>query len=195
MIDYVCINGKFEYENTAGLDLEILGDNNELTKVKSLEADVDKKSLEIRFCPAGGSKEQLKSIKEKVHKWVGKMRNGYLPTNLAWLSYKHKLWPGASYGIGAITNDVEEGEELLDEEDDDSLNFFGVAITLTKPLRKLHCTFGGIGMMNFRTEQFIARVLLLLQHYCTGSLSMKLGASLAYLQLQLGTYVCPFDLD
>ena len=95
-----------------------------------------------------------------------------------------------------MTNDVEEGEELLDEEDIDSLNFFGVAITLTKPLRKLHCTFGGIGMMNFRTEQFIARVLLLLQHYRTGSvLSMKLGASLAYLQLQLGTNVCPFDLD
>ena len=176
--------------------MEIMGDNDEMTNVKSLDSAEEKKSLGIYFCPTGGSKEQLVSIKEKVRKWVSKMRNGYLPTNLAWLSYKFKLWAGVRYGIGAMTNDVEEGENLLDEEDFDSLNFFGVAITLPKALRKLHCTFGGIGMMNFRTEQFIERVLLLLQHYCTGSsLSMKLDASMAYLQLQLGTNVCPFDLD
>ena len=50
--------------------------------------------------------------------------------------------------------------------------------------------------MNFCTEQFIERLLLLLQHYHSGSsLSMKLDASMAYLQLQLGTNTCPFDLD
>jgi len=39
-------------------------------------------------------------------------------------------------------------------------------------------------------------MLLLLEHYRTGLvLSKKLDASLAYLQLQLGTNVCPFDLD
>ena len=138
----------------------------------------------------------MKRIKEKVRKWVSKMRNGYLPTNLAWMSYKHKMWAGASYGIGAMTNDVEEGDTLLDEEDRNSLNFFGVAITLPRSLRKLHCTFGGIGLMDFGTEQLIERIQLLLQHDRTGSiLSMKLDASMAYLQLQLGTNVCPFDLD
>ena len=51
-------------------------------------------------------------------------------------------------------------------------------------------------MMDFKTEQLIERVLLLLQHYRTGSIiSMKLDASIAYLQLQLGTNMCPFDLD
>ena len=95
-----------------------------------------------------------------------------------------------------MTNDVEEGENLLDDEDFDSLNFFGVAITVPKALRKMHRSFGGIGMMNFCTEQFIERMLLLLQHYHSGSsLSMKLDASMAYLQLQLGTNICPFDLD
>jgi len=95
-----------------------------------------------------------------------------------------------------MTNDVEEGDGLLDDEDFDSLNFFGVAKTFQKTLRNLHCSFGCLGMMNFRTEQFIARMLLLLQYYRTGLvLSKKLDASLAYLQLQLGTNVCPFDLD
>ena len=104
--------------------MEILGDNEERTNVKSLDSTEEKKSLGIYFCPAGGSKKQLSSIKDKVRKWVSKMRNGYLPTNLAWLSYKFKLWAGVEYGIGAMTNDVEEGENLLDEEDFDSLNFF-----------------------------------------------------------------------
>ena len=110
--------------------------------------------------------------------------------------YKYKLWAGLRYVIGAMPNDVEQGENMLDDEENNSLNFFGVSITLPKGLRKLQRTFGGIGMMNFRTEQFIERILLLLQHYRTGSfISMKFDALMAYLQLQLGTNICPFDLD
>ena len=74
----MCNNGKWEYEDTKGLELEILGDDEEMTKVKSLGSAEEKKSLGIHFCPEGGSKKQLESIKEKVRKWVGKMRNGYL---------------------------------------------------------------------------------------------------------------------
>ena len=46
-------------------------------------------------------------------------------------------------------------QQFGDEEDFDSLNFFGVAITLPKGLRKLHCTFGGIGMMNFKKSNLL----------------------------------------
>ena len=61
--------------------------------------------------------------------------------------------------------------------------------------RKLHSTFGGIGLFDFPTEQLIERLNLLLQHYkSTSSLSKKLDASIAYLQLQLGVNVCPLDL-
>ena len=45
-------------------------------------------------------------------------------------------------------------------------------------------------------EQLICHLNLLLQHYHTSSMvSHKLDASLKYLQLQLGTNRCPFNLD
>ena len=36
LADYRCENGQWEYEDTKGLDIEILGDNNKMTNVKSL---------------------------------------------------------------------------------------------------------------------------------------------------------------
>ena len=76
------------------------------------------------------------------------------------------------------------------------MNILGVALTIKTGWRKLHSTFGGIGLYNFVTEQLIERLYLLLQHYRTNSaLSKKLDISIAYLQLQLGVNVCPFDLD
>ena len=57
------------------------------------------------------------------------MRNGHLPPNLARLVYTHKLWPSARFGLGAMTNDVEVTETLLDMEDHAGLNAFGVAST------------------------------------------------------------------
>ena len=51
-------------------------------------------------------------------------------------------------------------------------------------------------MVSLKSRQFIEQTLLLLQHYRTGSIiSKKLDVSMAYLQLQLGTNGCPFDLD
>mgnify|MGYP007004967226 FL=1 len=76
--------------------------------------------------------QQLKSIKEKVKGWVGKMKNGHLPPNLAWIAYTHKLWPSVRYSIGTMTNDVEDTDTLLDDEEYSTLNIFGVASTLTK---------------------------------------------------------------
>ena len=63
---------------------------------------------------------------------MGKMKNGHLSPNLAWLAYTHKLWPSAGFGLGTMTNDVEVTDTLLDKEDYASLNAFGVASTLKK---------------------------------------------------------------
>ena len=124
------------------------------------------------------------------------MRNGHLPSFLGWIAYKHKLWPSVRYGIGVMTNDIEEADILLDKQDHETMNCLGIASTIKKGWRKLHSTFGGVGLFNFIDEQLIERLNLLQQHYENGSLlSKKLSISLAYLQLQLGTNVCPFDLD
>ena len=45
LIGYTCVDGKWEYENTAGLDLDILGDDNEEDK-QSLAHDKARTALE-----------------------------------------------------------------------------------------------------------------------------------------------------
>lgn len=73
--------------------------------------------------------------------------------------------------------------------------YWGVYCKIKVGWRKLHSTFGGVGLFNFVTEQLIERLNLLLQQYGTGSvLNNKLDTYVAYLQLQLGVNCCPFDL-
>ena len=112
------------------------------------------------------------------------------------MAYKLQLWPGAKYGIGTMTNDMEEAEQLLDDHDYNLLNILGIAKTVKKGWRKLHTTFGGFDLRNLATEQLTERLNLLFQHYNTSSpISDKLNVSLKYLQLQLGTNKCPLDLQ
>ena len=102
-------------------------------------------------CPAGGNATQLKTIKEKVKEWMNRMKNGHLPAKWAWVAYKYQHWPSIRYGIGTMTNDMEEAEELLDEFDYGLLNILGIARTVKTGWRKLHSTFGGFGIMNLAT--------------------------------------------
>ena len=36
---------------------------------------------------------------------------------MGWVAYKLQLWPGVRYGIGTMTNNLEEAEEVLDNTD------------------------------------------------------------------------------
>ena len=56
----------------------------------------------------------------------------FLPTNLALMAYTHKPWPSVCFGLGTMTNDVDVTEPMLDKEDYDTLNEFGVASMLKK---------------------------------------------------------------
>ena len=124
-----------------------------------------------------------------------KTKNGHLPSSMGWIAYKLQLWPGVRYGIGTMTNDLEEAEEGLNKTAHRMLEVLGIASTVKKGWRRIRSTFGGFGLFSYATEQLIERLNLLLQHYNTGSsLSKKLDASLRYLQLQLGTNICPLDL-
>ena len=103
---------------------------------------------------------------------------------MAWVAYKHQLWPGVRYGLGTMTNDLEVTDNLLHREDYRMLNVLGVVCSVTKDLRRLHTSFGGFGLFSLPVEQMIGRVNMLMQHYHTSTnLSKKLDASLRYLQL------------
>ena len=36
---------------------------------------------------------------------------------MSWIAYKFQLWPWIRYGIGTVTNDLKEAEEVLDKTD------------------------------------------------------------------------------
>ena len=160
------------------------------------EVTSSKKTLGIHDSPAGWNTDHLMYIKEKVSGWVSRMSSGHLPSHMAWVAYRHQLWPGVRYGLGTMTNDLEAADNLLYKEDYKMLNVLGVVRSVSTGLRRLHTSFGGFGLYNLPVEQMICRVNMLTQHYHTSTnVSKKLDASLRYLQLQLGTPHNPFLLD
>jgi hypothetical protein len=154
------------------------------------------KTLGIHNLPARENEGHLQHIKAKATRWASKMTNGHLPHQMAWVAYRHQLWPGLQYGLRTMTNNIKEAENILQESDYKMLNILGVARTVTSGLGKLHTTFGGFGLFSIPREQLISQIFMLLQHYHTSTnLSRKLDASMRYLQLQLGTPRNPFMLD
>ena len=183
------------WADTKEKELRIEGVDNTNKVIKSLGTSDEKKFLGVFDGPEGGNVKQLEKIKDKVEVFVKRMTNGKLPAYLGWMAYNHKLWAGVRYGIGTMTDDIEVVNCFLDKLDYLMMNVLGVCCKIKVGWRKLHLTFGGIGLFNFVTEQLIERLNLLLQNYGTDSvLSNKMDTSLAYLQLQLGVNCCPFDL-
>jgi hypothetical protein len=164
--------------------------------IKHKKVTSSKKTLGIHNSPSGGNSTHLAYIKEKVSVWISRVSNGHLPNHMAWMAYRHQLWPGVRYGLGTMTNDLDVTDTLLHKEDYRMLNVLGIARSVSKCLRRLHTSFGGFGLFDLPVEQMICRVNMLMQHYHTPTnLSRKLDASLRYLQLQIGTPQNPFLLE
>ncbi len=146
--------------------------------------------------PTGGNEGHLDHIKSKATTWINRMTNGHLPSHVAWVAYRHQLWPGLQYSLGTMTNDIDPAAKLLDDIDYNTLNVLGILRNVTKGLKKIHTMFGGFGMLDLSTEQLISRVNMFFQHYYVSTnVSKKLDASLGYLQLQIGTPCNPFTLN
>ena len=74
---------------------------------------------------------------------------------MAWVAYKHQLWPGVRYGLGTMNNNLEVTGNLLHKEDYRMLNVLGVICSMTKDLQRLHTSFEGFGLFNLSVEQLI----------------------------------------
>jgi hypothetical protein len=122
------------------------------------------KTLGVVDAPAGGNIGHLEYIKSKTAIWVNRMKNGHLPSHIAWIAYRLQLWASLRYGIGTMTNDIEEAEEANKDHERETLNILGIVKNVTKGLRRLQPTFGGFGLFNLAMEQLIGRLNLMLQH-------------------------------
>ncbi len=195
-LDYVCTDGDWTHADMVPHTLVITNPDGSKSPIKQEEVDMSKKTLGVHDSLSGKIAGHLDFIKDKATTWINHMMNGHLPHHMAWVAYKHQLWPGLRYGLGTMTNDVEAADNLLDKEDYRMLNILGVVRTVYHGLRKLHTTFGDFGLSNLAAEQLISRINTLFQHYHTPSnISKKLDMSLRYLQLQIGTPHNPLTLD
>ncbi len=195
-MDYTCNNSEWTHADIVPMELLITNPDSVISPIKQEEVTASKKMLGIHDSPAGGNKGHLFYIKDKATQWVTCMTNGHLPSHIAWVRYKHQLWHGLHYGLGTMPNDLEPAKRLLDRVGYKTLNVLGVMRNVTRGLQKLHKTFGGFMLFDLLAEQLISRVNMLFQHYhAFTNLSKMLDASLAYLQLQLGTPYNPFTLD
>ena len=124
------------------------------------------------------------------------MKDGHLPSHVAWIAYKHQLWPSLRYGLGTMTNNMEVADKLLNKTNYKTLNILGIFCNVSTGLQKLHTTLGGFGLFSLPTKQLISQVNMLFQHYhVSTNLSRKLDASIRYLQLQIDTPQNPLMLD
>ena len=154
-----------------------------MTAIEQLYVDESKKTLGIWDCPAGGNEDQLEHINKKMENWIHHIKNGHLPPHMGWIAYQLQLWLGVRYGIGMMTNDVEEAEDALRKTDYLRLNMLGIASTVRKGWCRIHTTLGSFFLLTLPTK----RLNLLLQHYHTSAvLSKKLDVFFCYLQPQLG---------
>ena len=62
------------------------------------------------------------------------MKNGHLPSNIPWVAYKLQLWTGLHYGLGTMTNDLEEAESLRHNEDHEVLHILGITQKIMRGL-------------------------------------------------------------
>jgi hypothetical protein len=196
LLDYTCKEGEWRYADAVPRELYIINPDGTKSTIKQEEATVPKKTLGIYDSPAGGNAGHLDHIQGKAMTWVNRITNGHLPSHMAWVAYKHQLWPGVRYGLGTMTNNIAPAKTLLDKVDYKTLNVLGILRNVTKGLRKIHTTFSGFGLFNLPTEQPISSVNMFFQHYhVSTNLSKKLDALLGYLQLQIGTPNNPFLQD
>ena len=184
------------YSDTSDFVLDILLPDGSFHPIQSSPYDHCEKTLGVYSSPSGSGLRHLESVLLKAEVWVNRLRNGHLSNAWAWVAYRHQLWPSLRYGLGAISNDIEEAQALLAKLDFQLLPMLGVNRHIKTGWRKLHQTFGGVGLLDLATEQLICRVNMIIQHFGTPtSIGRKLSISLRYLQLQLGCCGNPLRLD
>jgi hypothetical protein len=152
LIDYTCKDREWTYADIVPQELYITNPDSTKSLIKQEEATVSKKTLGIHNSPAGGNGGHLDYIKMKATTWVNRMTNGLLPSHMAWVAYKHQLWPGLRYGLGTMNNNIEQASTLLDDVDYRTLNVLRILRNVIKGLCKIHTTFGGFGLFDLATE-------------------------------------------
>ncbi len=134
MLVHKCEDGEWSYAEMTPRKLFVTNPDGTKSQITQEEVTVSKKTLGIHDALAGGNKEHIKYIQQKASTWTDRMTNGHLPHHMAWIAYWLQLWPGLRYGLGTMTNDIEDTTSVNSKIDYRMLNILGVARTVTTGL-------------------------------------------------------------
>ena len=184
------------YADTTSYCLDITLPDGSVQTITANHFDHCEKTLGVHTSPSGSGSRHLEALRLKAEVWINRLKNGHLSTSWSWVAYRHQLWPSLRYGLGTLANDYEEADDALSGLDFLILPLLGINRHIQTGWRRLHQTFGGVGLLSVPTEQLIARVNMILQHYGSPtSVGRKMAISLRYLQLHLGCTGNPLELD
>jgi hypothetical protein len=130
LLDYECVDGEWTCADAMTKDLKITNPSRTKSPIKQEKVTESKKTLGIHDSLSGGNEGHLSFIANKAAQWGNRMKNGHLPSHVAWIAYKHQLWPSLTYGLGKMTN-------LLNKTDYKMLNILGIFRNVSTGLQNL----------------------------------------------------------
>jgi hypothetical protein len=169
-------------------ELRITNPDGTKSPIKQEKIAESKKTLGIYDSPSGGNKGHLSFIVDKATQWVNRMKNGHLPSHVAWIAYKHQLWPGLRYGLGTMTNDMKLQISSSMRPTTRRSTFWGFSVTSPPDYKNFIPHLADSDCSASQQSNLLAK------SKCSSSITIypqllvgNLDASLRYLQLQLGT--------
>ncbi len=88
LLDYTCKEGEWEYTVHSDYELYVKNPDGSKSSIKQEEIQTSKKTLGIDNSPAENNQGHLEYIHGKLTKWVDRMQNSHLPSQMAWIAYK-----------------------------------------------------------------------------------------------------------
>jgi hypothetical protein len=89
LLDYECSEGEWTYAKEMTTELRITNPDGTKSPIKQEKVTEFKKTLGIYDSLLGDNKGHLSYIVKKATQWVNRMKNGHLPSHIAWMAYKH----------------------------------------------------------------------------------------------------------
>jgi hypothetical protein len=72
-------------------ELQITNTDGEKIMIEQKTPTMSMKTLGVNDAPAGGNVAHLEYLSNKSKVWINRMKNGHLPSHIAWMAYKLQL--------------------------------------------------------------------------------------------------------
>ncbi len=92
MLDNICVKGIWSYVDVSDFKLKTTREDGEVEVINQKSPTTSMKTLGVNDAPAGESKGHIEYIRTKTATWINRMKNGHLPSHIAWIAYKLQLW-------------------------------------------------------------------------------------------------------